>query len=292
MKGGRKYLSTLGCLLAVWSCSVTRNLPPDSYMLNANKIETDKSAPREERISAGDLDRYVRQSPSKKLLGTNFPTWLYSQANPLKHNGWNNLLRRLGSEPVLLDTAQARLSDQNILLYMHRRGFYDAASDFDIRYRKRKATVTYVVRQGEPFRVRTFRYDFQDRSLEERGQVLNFSVTGDTAQICQASGRIADFCRDNRMESRQVLRFSLALEEIRTQIVQENPGTPVRFDVRAFAVGKELGIRFRYDGRACNPFDRQEEPGEAYLGIRLIAGMAEQVVYQRTFGVNTLQLLL
>ena len=76
MKGGRKYLSALGCLLAVWSCSVTRNLPPDSYMLNANKIETDKSAPREERISAGDLDRYVRQSPSKKLLGTNFPTWL------------------------------------------------------------------------------------------------------------------------------------------------------------------------------------------------------------------------
>ena len=136
------------------------------------------------------------------------------------------------------------------------------------------------------------RYLLMDPSLEERGQVLNFSVTGDTAQICQASGRIADFCRDNRMKSRQVLRFSLALEEIMTQIVQENPGTPVRFDVRAFAVGKELGIRFRYDGRACNPFDRQEEPGEAYLGIRLIAGMAEQVVYQRTFGVNTLQLLL
>ena len=185
MKGGRKYLSTLGCLLAVWSCSVTRNLPPDSYMLNANKIETDKSAPREERISAGDLDRYVRQSPSKKLLGTNFPTWLYSQANPLKHNGWNNLLRRLGSEPVLLDTAQARLSDQNILLYMHRRGFYDAASDFDIRYRKRKATVTYVVRQGEPFRVRTFRYDFQDRSLEE-------PILSDTAQSLIRPGMIFD----------------------------------------------------------------------------------------------------
>ena len=58
------------------------------------------------------------------------------------------------------------------------------------------------------------------------------------------------------------------------------------------AVGEELGIRIRYDGRAYDPFDRREEPGEAYLGIRLIAGMVEQVVYQRTFGVNTLQLLL
>ena len=136
------------------------------------------------------------------------------------------------------------------------------------------------------------RYLLMDRSLEEGGQVVNFSVAGDTAQICQASGRIADFCRDNRMEPRQVLRFSLAIEEVMTLIVQENPGAPVHFDVRAFSVGEELGIRIRYDGRAYDPFDRREEPGDAYLGIRLIAGMVEQVVYQRTFGVNTLQLLL
>ena len=53
-----------------------------------------------------------------------------------------------------------------------------------------------------------------------------------------------------------------------------------------------MGIRIRYDGRAYDPFDPRRTSGDAYLGIQLIAGMMEQVVYQRTFGVNTVQLLL
>ena len=32
-----------------------------------------------------------------------------------------------------------------------------------------------------------------DQSLEESGQVINFSVVGDTEHICEASGKIADF---------------------------------------------------------------------------------------------------
>ena len=136
------------------------------------------------------------------------------------------------------------------------------------------------------------RYLLMGRSLEERGHVRNFSVTGDTEQICEASGKIADFCRENQMNPRQVMRFSLALEEVMTMIVQENPDAAVRFDVRVFSLQDTLGIRIRYDGREYNPFDQRRSRGEAYLGIQLIADMMETVVYQRTFGVNTVQLLL
>ena len=100
------------CGVASYSCSVTRHLPPDSYMLTKNKIETDRTVPRDERITAGEIDRYVRQNPSKKLLGTNLPAWLYNQADPNKENGWNNLLRRLGSEPVILDTVQTAAANR------------------------------------------------------------------------------------------------------------------------------------------------------------------------------------
>ena len=136
------------------------------------------------------------------------------------------------------------------------------------------------------------RYLLMDRSLEERGHVMNFSVTGDTEQICEAGGKIADFCRENQMNPRQVMRFSLALEEVMTMIVQENPDAAVRFDVRVFSLQDTLGIRIRYDGREYNPFDQRRSRGEAYLGIQLIADMMETVLYQRTFGVNTVQLLL
>lgn len=136
------------------------------------------------------------------------------------------------------------------------------------------------------------RYLLMDRSLEEAGQVVNFSVSGDTEQICQASQKIADFCQENQMNPRQVMRISLAIEEVMTMIVQENPDTAVRFDVRVFSLQEALGIRIRYDGRAYNPFDQRKPHDEQYLGIQLIADMMETIVYQRTFGVNTVQLLL
>lgn len=136
------------------------------------------------------------------------------------------------------------------------------------------------------------RYLLMDRSLEEAGQVVNFSVSGDTEQICQASQKIADFCQENQMNPRQVMRISLAIEEVMTMIVQENPDTAVRFDVRVFSLQEALGIRIRYDGKAYNPFDQRKPHDEQYLGIQLIADMMETIVYQRTFGVNTVQLLL
>ena len=137
-------------------------------MLTKNKIETDRTVPRDECITAGEIDRYVRQNPSKKLLGTNLPAWLYNQADPNKENGWNNLLRRLGSEPVILDTVQTAASNRNIKLYMDSRGFYESTSRYEIEYkRNRKAVVTYSVRQGAPYRINSLSYDYQDKFLEQ-----------------------------------------------------------------------------------------------------------------------------
>lgn len=156
----------LGALLC--SCSATRRLPPDTYMLTKNKIETDRTVPREERITAGELDRYIRQSPSKKLLGTNLPAWIYSLANPDRENGWNNMLRKLGSEPVVLDTVQTAASNRNIKMYMDSRGYYESLSRYAIDYKRgRKAVVTYSVKQGEPYRIRSVHYDYQDKFLEQ-----------------------------------------------------------------------------------------------------------------------------
>ena len=85
------------------ACSVTRHIPEGQYFLQKVKIEDDRSTPRKERITASDMEKYVRQTPNKRFLGTNFYVWLYEQANPGKQNWWNNWKRRIGQEPVLLD---------------------------------------------------------------------------------------------------------------------------------------------------------------------------------------------
>ena len=139
---------------------------------------------------------------------------------------------------------------------------------------------------------RRTRFLLMDRSPEEEGRVVNFSVAGDDEQICEVSQKIAGFCLENQMNPRQIMRLSLALEEIMTMIVSENQGSVVRFDVRAFSIQQDMGIRIRYDGKAYNPFDQRRAGEERYLGIEMISNMMETIVYQRTFGVNTIQLLL
>ena len=104
------------------ACSVTRHIPEGEYFLQKVSVEDDRSVPRRERIPSADLEKYVRQTPNKRFLGTNFYVWLYEQANPAKNNKWNRWKRRIGEEPVLLDMDLTRKSAENLKVYMETKG--------------------------------------------------------------------------------------------------------------------------------------------------------------------------
>ena len=155
------------CLLCT-ACSVTRRLSDGQYLLQKVTIDTDSDAPKEERITAPTLEQYVRQTPNKRFLGTNFYVWAYNLANPDKENWWNNLKRKVGEEPVLLDMSLTEKSVQNLKTYMNSRGYYASTASFEVdtTRRRHRAYVTYRTRQGLPYRIDTLSYDFRDRSLK------------------------------------------------------------------------------------------------------------------------------
>lgn len=132
------------------------------------------------------------------------------------------------------------------------------------------------------------RFLLLDNSIERSGNVINFSVSGNAENICDASGRITDFCGENGMSPKQTMRISLALEEIMTLISDKN-GSAVEFDLRIYSLQGVIGIRIRYDGINFNPLAYSDDD-DAYMGIRLIESMCEQTLYQRTFGTNTVQI--
>lgn len=139
------------------------------------------------------------------------------------------------------------------------------------------------------------RYLLMDLSLEKSGNVLNFSVSSVAEEICSASERIRGFCAANGMNGKETMRIQLALEEIMTLIAQVNEGMEegaLKFDLRTYSVQGVAGIRIRYAGIAFNPFQKRKEEDELYMGISMIQKMVEEIHYQRTFGVNTLQVLL
>jgi putative MATE family efflux protein len=139
------------------------------------------------------------------------------------------------------------------------------------------------------------RYLLMDTSLERTGKVLNFSVDSDVENICNASERIMEFCQLNGMNHKKTMRIQLAMEEIMTLIAkvnEENGGEALNFDLRAYSLDGFTGIRIRYAGKEFNPFRDDRADDDMYMGIMMIKKMVEITLYQRTFGVNTLQVVL
>lgn len=178
--------------IVIASCSVTQSLPEGEYLLSKVKFHDDKSTPREERITPDrdNLEAYVRQSPNKRILGIDFYVWVYEKAKPEKTNWWNNFIRKIGEEPVLLDSTLTEKSIQNLSTYLHTRGYFSSSVDchIDTTRRARRAELTYTIKQGEPTRIDSIEYLFRDESLRT-------IILADTAASLLNHGEILDITR-------------------------------------------------------------------------------------------------
>lgn len=156
-------------VLAGVSCSVTRKLPEESYLVQKVTVEADKETPKKERIPASDLRKFIRQNPNKRFLGLNFYVWVYEQADPEKDNWWNRFKRRIGEAPVLLDMSLTEQSVRNLKVYMDYRGVFSSQATYEVdtTSRKKRAFITYRTVQREPYRINRLSYDFRDRFLEQ-----------------------------------------------------------------------------------------------------------------------------
>lgn len=129
---------------------------------------------------------------------------------------------------------------------------------------------------------------------EISGKVLNFSVESDNEKICTACEQITDFCQNNGLSTKDTMKLQLAIEEALVLIHEVNKNAKEKldgFDIRAFVVEDISGLRIRYNGLDFNPFEGQMDSSD-YMGIKMISDMLETTIYKRTFGVNTLILLL
>lgn len=134
-----------------------------------------------------------------------------------------------------------------------------------------------------------------DERLDREGKVIDFSVNNDPQAVAQASERITGFCEGNAMGPRRTMAVSLAIEEMLTILLQNcfQPGEDAWVDVRVFLIQGATGLRIRSAGRQFNPLEYYAAHREDMdvLGIQLVLKLAEEVRYQRTFGVNTLTVL-
>ena len=206
IKRGRNQRSLLGvaALLVVFvlgGCNTTRNLPQGSYKLERNRIELDKSVPKEERITKQDISRYIVQKPATDIFGLR--GWIYSKADTTSGEWWDKLLLNIGTAPVILDTTLTERSVERIESFMDWRGYFESDEAYSIRLdtARQRARVTYSVEQGEPYRIASLEYDFRDPFvgniiMEDSASLLKVGNVLDMEALSQERVRIADRLRN------------------------------------------------------------------------------------------------
>jgi outer membrane protein assembly factor BamA len=162
VKSGIQLIVFVFIALAMQSCNPTRNIPEGQYLLTRNRIVI-----KDNDVDAQDLRSFIRQDPNRRLLGVyRFHLHVYQFADRREESRFRNWLKNtIGEPPVLYDPLLSDQTKRQFELYLHNKGFFNAGIESDVRYRRKKATVTYTVKSGDAYSIRKIDYNIPDRHL-------------------------------------------------------------------------------------------------------------------------------
>jgi len=161
MKGILLSLLT-SILLMLTSCSATKFVPEGEHILSKVEITTDDKS-----LDISTLEPYIRQKGNSKWFSLfKIPLATYSLAGRDTSKWVNRTLQRIGEEPVLFDTLQARLSCEDLRTAMQNLGYIKARVDLTTKTRGKKLQVRYKLHPGSPYTIASIAYDIQDPQVE------------------------------------------------------------------------------------------------------------------------------
>ncbi len=149
----------------VASCSVYKYVPEGDYLLHNVSVESEGSNP-------DNLSQYGKlsyQTPNTKWLGLlRIPLRVYSLSGKKREDPSDkNLFRRIGEEPVILDTMLCESSIDNMRHYLNNAGYLKASVGKSIvYYRKPKADIIYRINPGQRYRIGTFERVIPDKAID------------------------------------------------------------------------------------------------------------------------------
>lgn len=163
MKKGLHYAILTAVILLLASCSTTKYVPDGSYLLDEVRIHTDNKD-----VKSSNLSIYVRQNPNSKwfsLLKTQLYVYNWSGRDSTR---WiNRALRRLGDAPVIYSEEETERSRQEMAKAVQNLGYMGATVDYTQKIKKKKLKLSYNINTGQPYKVRSLKYDIRDDKIKE-----------------------------------------------------------------------------------------------------------------------------
>lgn len=155
-------------VLFIASCSTTKFVPADDYLLKAVKIESEQSD-----VKASTLMPYVQQRPNSKWFSLfKVPLSLYSMLGRDSTQWGTMFLRGLGEAPVIYDSVKAAASCDNMVMYLQTEGYLHAKASYTVKRKGRKVEVKYKAIPGISYTIDSVNVVIEDDSVHNTLQSL------------------------------------------------------------------------------------------------------------------------
>ena len=156
-------LFLLGAMLFFTSCSSTKYVPKDRYLLQSVKV---KSESNYRDINTLALRNYVRQMPNSRWFSLyKLPLAVYSLSGRDSTKWINRTLKAMGEAPVVFDSLRSVQTCADLTQQLKNEGFLDAQVRMQVTKKGRKAQVAYLLQPGEPYFVDSINYVIQDSTI-------------------------------------------------------------------------------------------------------------------------------
>ena len=159
------FLITLlvGAMLFLSSCSSTKYVPADEYLLNRVKVKNESNY---RDINTLSLRSYVRQMPNSRWFSLfKLPLAAYSLSGRDSTKWINRTLRSMGEPPVIFDSLRAIQTCADLKQQLKNEGFLDAQVIMNVMKKKRKIDVEFILQPGEPYFVNSIDSLIQDTAI-------------------------------------------------------------------------------------------------------------------------------
>lgn len=123
------------------SCSATRFVPKDRYLLSSVQLRSDQP-----EVVPSDFRTYVRQEPNSRWLSTaKVPLGIYCMSGTNEKWLFNRLMHRIGEAPVVYDPALMEYSQSSLTSALRAKGYLQATVTVDSTLKKQRMHLRYTM---------------------------------------------------------------------------------------------------------------------------------------------------
>lgn len=175
------YLLFLALVSATlfFSCSSTKFVPDDQYLLNKVNIKSDVKS-----VSPFEAKPYVAQKPNFETFTLfKFPLFVYNLSGKDTTKWINRTLQNAGEPPVIYDSLKVGKTVKDLTRMMTNKGYLNATVTPDIKLKSKKADITYNIKGGKPYRINNYSIVLPDSLIDKPDSLrltgLSKSKSGD-----------------------------------------------------------------------------------------------------------------